>query len=170
VQRTADPVTRPAQAPLGSELNAFGQPIASLNAASGFDVQSAEPPLVNIPEGFDTEGFLRSARNVFTRLQAANDSGDLATLKEFASDDLWREFKRDIDARAGAVNHTEVLELNTQLIAYERDFDEHIASVLFAGQIREAAGAPVETFEEIWNLSRPARQGGGWVLVGIQSV
>lgn len=157
-------------APLGTELNAYGQPIASMGGASGFEAATAEPPLVDTPAGFDIPGFERTAKQVFIRLQAANDAGDINTLREFASDDLLQAFRQEIESRGGAVDPTEVIGLEAQLIAYERDIDEHVASVVFTGQIRERVSGPAEQFEEIWNLARPTRQGGGWVLVGIQAV
>lgn len=171
VQRTAAPISGSAT-PLGTELNVYGQPVASVGGsqATGFDVAAADAPLIDLPDGFDTTGFLRAARGVFVKLQAANDAGDVNTLREFVSDELLGIFQDEIARRGGQVQLTEVVELESELVAYERDWDEHIASVAFTGSIREAAGAPAERFEEIWNLSRPVRQSGGWTLVGIQSL
>lgn len=159
-----------AAAPLGAELNVFGQPVGSANPASGFEVAAADAPLIDLPEQFDTAGFLRAARGVFVKLQAANDAGDVATLREFVSDDLLAIFQDEIRNRGIQAQATEVVALESELVAYEREWDEHIASVLFTGSIREAAGTPAESFQEIWNLSRPTRHSGGWTLVGIQSV
>jgi len=168
-QRTAPSFTGSA-APLGAELNVYGQPVGGMPSQAGFEVPAADAPLIDLPDGFDTTGFLRAARGVFIKLQAANDAGDVVTLREFVSDDLLTHFQDDIQRRAGAAQLTEVVALETELVAFERDWDEHIASVLFTGSIRETAGAPAEGFQEIWNLSRPVRQAGGWTLVGIQSV
>ena len=43
-----------------------------------------------------------------------------------------------------------------------------MASVRFYGVIREAVGAPAQSFDEIWNLTKPVSGSGGWVLAGIQ--
>lgn len=161
------------QPALGSELNVYGQPVASMGHAAGtapVAVNPADVPLIDLPDGFDSAGFLRAARNVFVRLQAANDQADVATIREFVSDDLLAIFRDEIASRGATVNVTDVVELDAELVAYERDWEEHIASVLFNGRIRETAGGPVESFSEVWNLSRPVRQSGGWTLVGIQSV
>jgi predicted lipid-binding transport protein (Tim44 family) len=45
-----------------------------------------------------------------------------------------------------------------------------LASVQFNGMIRNAPGAPVEPFVEVWNLSKPLAGNGGWVLAGIQQI
>jgi predicted lipid-binding transport protein (Tim44 family) len=42
--------------------------------------------------------------------------------------------------------------------------------VRFIGKIREAADAPMEPFEEVWNLWKPKDGRTGWVLAGIQQL
>ncbi len=38
------------------------------------------------------------------------------------------------------------------------------------GKIREKEGAEPESFEEVWNLTRPVSRKNGWVLAGIQQL
>jgi predicted lipid-binding transport protein (Tim44 family) len=45
--------------------------------------------------------------------------------------------------------------------------NRYVASVRFVGQIREERGGPAEPVDEIWHLAK-SRDGGGWLLAGIQ--
>ena len=127
-------------------------------------------PAIQLPAGFDVPGFVNGAKQVFVKMQSAFDAGDVNALREFTSDDVLAELKGQIAERAGAVNKTDVVTLNAELIAFETDVDEHVASVLFSGMIREELDAPAQSFEEVWNLVRPADGKGGWVIAGIQSL
>jgi predicted lipid-binding transport protein (Tim44 family) len=46
----------------------------------------------------------------------------------------------------------------------------YVVSVRFTGMIREEAGAPAESFDEIWHLVKPRQGQGGWLLAGIQQM
>jgi len=167
-QPAFQPVMQPAvQTPASSamEYNAFGQPLGTVAAAH----ETVEPSLV-LPHGFDQVSFLESAKSVFTRLQGAFDKGDASTLREFVSDELFAQFSKEMSERGASINQTDVVSLNAELVAYEQDPDEHIASVMFSGMIRELAGAPAEPFEEVWHLSRPSNGKGGWLLCGLQQI
>ncbi len=156
------------QTPAASEVqyNAFGQPLNSLAAVP----EAVGEPALVLPHDFDQQSFLSSAKSVFVRLQAAFDKADASTLREFVSDELFDQFSKEMAERGTAVNHTDVVTLNAELLAYEQDPAEHIASVLFTGTIRESANGPAETFEEVWNLSKPASGKGGWLLCGLQQL
>ncbi|MCP6640128.1 TIM44-like domain-containing protein, partial [Klebsiella pneumoniae] len=52
-------------------------------AAAGAAAAAAAP--LQVPAGFDTEAFLRSAKVYFVRLQAAWDQGNLADIREFTT-------------------------------------------------------------------------------------
>ncbi len=165
---------------LGAELNAFGQPIAALDpvpSAAPVSVKLSEstsapqsPNLLNIPVGFDTQGFTNAAQRVFVRLQGAYNTGDLTVLREFLSDDLFNRFSTEIVNRGHMVEQTVFFDLQTQLMAYDQTPSEHLASVLFTGQVQQSADLEAVPFEEVWNLNRPTNNQGGWVLMGIQAV
>ena len=61
-------------------------------------------------------------------------------------------------------------DLDAQLLGIEESADGYLASVRFTGKIREAADAPMEPFEEVWNLWKPKDGRTGWVLAGIQQL
>lgn len=123
-----------------------------------------------VPAGFDTDGFLRQAKLNFIRLQAANDKGDMEDLKAFTAPEVFAEVQMQYEERGRAKQETDVIQLDAQLLELVEEADRHVASVRFFGQIREAAGGPVEAFQEIWHLTKPTDGSRGWVIAGIQQV
>jgi len=123
-----------------------------------------------VPAGFDVEGFVRNAKVQFVRLQAAFDAGDLNDLREFTAPEMFAELKMQIDERKGTENRTDVVKLDAELLGIESGAADHLASVRFSGLIRESETAPAQPFDEVWNLTKPADGGGGWVLAGIQQL
>jgi predicted lipid-binding transport protein (Tim44 family) len=124
----------------------------------------------SLPPGFDEYAFLDNAKHYFVKLQKAWDDGDLDSLREFATPEMFSNLTQDLNARAEASNQTDVVTLNAELLGVETGQDNYLASIQFTGMIREQAGAPAEPFTEIWNLSKPIHASGGWVLAGIQQL
>jgi len=150
---------------LGNETVAAPPP----SQLAGFEAQPALRA-ANIPAGFDTEGFLRQAKLSYIRMQTANDSGNLADLREFTTPEMFEPLKADIDARGGAKQFTDVVTLNADLLEVVTESDKHWASVRFSGLVREVAGQSPGSFEEVWNLVKPADGSTGWLLAGIQQM
>ncbi len=123
---------------------------------------------LRVPANFDIAGFVRSAKVQFIRLQASFDSGNLNDLREFTSPEMLAELRMQIEDRKGAANVTEVVSVEAEFLGVDSSDAEHMASVRFYGVIREALGAPAQSFDEVWNLTKPAHGTGGWVLAGIQ--
>ena len=138
------------------------------SAMDQFARGSAAPGGVSwgIPADFDSAGFLTAAKANYTKLQQAWDSGDLAELSEFTSNDMFIELTHELRARGGQ-SKTEVVTLDAELLGIESTADEHIASVKFDGTLKVDGEA--ERVSEVWNLAKPVR-GGGWVLAGIQQL
>ncbi|MEW6690359.1 MAG: Tim44-like domain-containing protein [Pseudomonadota bacterium] len=159
---------RPMQyAGLGSETVAAPPP----SQAAGFEAQpAAQGATARVPAGFDVAGFLRAAKLNYMKLQIANDRGDLEELRDFTSPELFAELERDVLARGGAAQHTDVLSLNADLLEVATEGDRHWASVRFSGTVRESAAGTPEGFEEVWNLAKPVDGSSGWTLAGIQQM
>jgi predicted lipid-binding transport protein (Tim44 family) len=151
---------------LGSETVAAPPP----SQASGFDAQPAPAGQANIPDGFDVAGFLKGAKLNYMRLQIANDQGNLEELREFTSDGLFEELKKDVLSRGNVRQQTDVLALNADLLEVVTEGDRHWASVRFSGTLRESPGDAPQGFEEVWNLAKPVSGAGGWQLAGIQQM
>jgi hypothetical protein len=66
--------------------------------------------------------------------------------------------------------HRDVVTLDAHLLEVATEDGRHAASVRFSGLAREAPGAEAASFEEVWNLVKPADGSGGWLLAGIQQM
>ena len=151
--------------PLGNETVAAPPP----SQATGFDVRRPAAA-VAVPGGFDVNGFLRSAKLNFMKLQAANDAGQLAELRELTTPELFADLESDILARSAQRQQTDVLSLHADLLEVMTEGGQHWASVRFSGQIRESQGFAAQGFEEVWNLRKPVDGSTGWLLAGIQQM
>ena len=139
--------------------------------AAGFDAPAAASgAAANVPADFDVAGFLRGAKLNYMKLQIANDQGNLEELREFTSDDLFEELKKDVLARGSQKQQTDVLALNADLLEVVTEGDKHWASVRFSGTVRESPGDAPVGFEEVWNLAKPVSGSHGWQLAGIQQM
>ena len=127
-----------------------------------------------IPEGFDTEGFLRSAKANFVTLQAAWDKSDIPALRVMMTDDMLKEIQTQLaerEASTGATgNHTEVVMLEAKLLGIEDTTEDFMASVEFSGMIREDASAGPGPFREVWNMTKPKSGRSGWLVSGVQAL
>lgn len=132
------------------------------------------PQTWGIPAGFDTEGFLRACKNNFIKLQDAWDRADIPALRTMMTDDMLNEIQAQLRERemqsAGAVNQTEVVMLEAQLLGIEELNGVYMASVEFSGMIREEPSAGPSPFREVWNITRPIAGSGGWLVAGVQAL
>ncbi len=166
-QASTNPINDPVPG-MGAPRNdqGFGQ----FGNASAFDApMPAATPVKDLPAGFDEANFVNSAKKFFVTMQGVFDQGDVAGLREYCSDDVVDHLRAEIEARGNAVNRTDVVTLDAQLIGFETDVDEQIATVAFTGMLREEQDAAAEEINELWIMSRPV-SGGGWVLSGIHNL
>lgn len=131
---------------------------------------SLTPVPASVPAGFDVAGFLRAARTNFVRLQVANDLGRLDEIREFTTDEVFEELKKDFAGRGVASQQTDIASLNAELLEVATEGGKHWASVRFSGMERETPGSAPVGFEEVWNLVKPADGSSGWLLAGIQQM
>lgn len=156
------PASRSSAAPFAS---AGARPGSAMEQFARAGAAAGSAPW-GIPAGFDTAAFLAAAKANYVKLQQAWDSGDLAELSEFTSNDMFITLTHELRARGGK-SSTEVVTLDADLLGIESTADEHIASVKFDGTLK--VDGEVERVSEVWNLAKPVR-GGGWVLAGIQQL
>lgn len=145
----------------------YNAPLAEASSTPGI-VSPAQPS--GLPAGFDTKAFLHNATVYFVRMQSAWDKGDLDEIRGFTTPEMFAEIKVDLDQRGVTPNHTDVVQLDAEMVGVEERGDESLATVRFHGLIRETASAAAEPFSEMWTLSRQAKRGEGWLLAGIQQV
>lgn len=122
-----------------------------------------------IPTDFDVAGFVRQAKVNFIRLQAANDAGNLDDLGEFTTPEMFAELKTTILDRGSASQHTDVLNVDAQVLEVFEEASRYVASVHYSGLIREG-NDPAEAINEIWHLVKRREGHGGWLLAGIQQM
>jgi predicted lipid-binding transport protein (Tim44 family) len=124
-----------------------------------------------VPPGLDREEFLHLARLSFLRLQSAWDAADLGTLERLTTGPLLAELREQIAARGAALNRTDVLELQAELLAFEELRGALVASVEFSGLIRECAEGGAAPFRELWLLTQiEPQRGGAWQLAQVQAL
>jgi predicted lipid-binding transport protein (Tim44 family) len=122
----------------------------------------------SIPSDFDVEGFLRQAKLNFVRLQASNDAGNMEDIREVTTPEMYAEIKLQLQERGGKTQHTDVVNLNADLLDVTTEDKRYIASVRFFGTIRE--DGPAEAFDEVWHLVKPVDGSHGWTIAGIQQM
>lgn len=159
--------------PWENQATGFGS-AAPAAAATGSLIGSALPSTWSVPEGFDTEGFLSAAKRNFVTLQAAWDRADINSLRAMMTDGMLSEIRSQLAEREaehpGAVNQTDVLMIEAQLLGIEDLGDGYMASVEFSGMIREEASASPSPFREVWNMTKPKSGNSGWLVAGVQAL
>ena len=131
-------------------------------------------PTWSIPAGFDADGFVNKAKENFIVMQDAWDRSDTKSIRNLMTDNMLEEIKaqiaeRDATASVGQMTKTEVITLEARLLGIEESVDGHLASIEFAGMIREDVGAQPESFKEVWNMSLSKTTNSGWLVAGIQA-
>jgi predicted lipid-binding transport protein (Tim44 family) len=127
----------------------------------------AVPQTSYFPAGFDPEAFAAQSKANFVRLQQANDRGDLGALREVMTAELFNEIQSQFNERGAIAQATEVVALDASVIEVVTEGANYIASVRFAGMIKEDHGQ-AEPFREIWHLQKPLDGSTGWLIAGIQ--
>ncbi len=166
---------RPQAAPGGMQFAGLGNETVAApppsQAGSGVAVPSFQSQFTpKVPANFNAEAFVREAKKSFLALQVANDRGNIGSIRELVTDEMYEHLKRDVDERRSARQHTDVVALDAALLELVTESGMHLASIRFSGLIREEEGQAPQQFEEIWNLQKPESGGAGWMLAGIQQV
>ncbi|MEQ1662068.1 MAG: Tim44-like domain-containing protein [Thiobacillus sp.] len=143
--------------PAAAPVRFDAAPVSSGSASAGI-----------FPPGFDAVAFAREAKLNFIRLQAAFDAGNLDDLRAFTSPEVFAELSMQLTERGDSQQITDVLHVDADVLEAFDDNGQHIASVRFTGEVREAEGEAPHALNEIWHLVRPISGSGGWVVAGIQ--
>lgn len=163
--------------------DASARPWEQQNGASSAVINTTSTPSAlsgsqtwGIPADFDTEGFLRAAKQNFMLLQSAWDRGDVTTLRSMMTDEMLQEVRQQLSERqeeeqkGAAPNVTEIEGLQAQLLGIEDQGDVYLASVEFSGMNREEPDAGLSPFREVWNMTKPKDGKGGWLVAGLQTL
>jgi len=123
-----------------------------------------------VPAAFDAEGFGRTAKLIFIRMQAANDAGDAEDLRSFTTPELFAELSLDLQERRHAKQHTEVLSVDATVLDVTNEPTRQVVSVRFRGELREEAGAAPVQVDEVWHLVKPHDDSRSWAIAGIEQM
>ena len=159
----------------GSNTRVDGSPIAPMQAEEATptaDVAAQAPAAARafVPAAFDSEGFSRTAKMIFIRLQAANDSADLDDLRRFTTPELFAEVRLAIQERGTTEQHTDVLHVEAEVLDVAQEPEGQVVSVRFTGQIVEEKGGAPADFHEIWHLVKPNDDSRPWAIAGIEQL
>lgn len=137
--------------------------------AAGLATRPANAPV--LPADFDPAAFLTGAKAAYEMLQKAWDEGDLATLRSLSTDKVFAELQEQIRARGGAPNHTELLEIEAEILEVRDVGTDREVAVLFDVLLRESAEEAPVRVREVWHFTRSkfSRQP-TWFLDGLQQV
>ncbi len=149
---------------------AFEQPASS--SAPLASAAAAEPAVARafVPAAFDAEGFARTAKMIFIRLQTANDTADLDDLRRFTTPELFASLRLDIQERGNTPQHTDVTRVDTEVLDVVNEADRQIVSVRFHGEVVEEKGAAPTAFNEVWHLVKPHDDSRAWAIAGIEQL
>lgn len=163
---------QPAAAGMGNMGGMARAPVDDTHRPTGstFDPRADYNPNWTIPVGFDTDKFLRSAKLFFVRLQAGWDTADLEDIRQFTTPEMFAEIKLQLNERGAAPSVTDIVSVEAELLGIEHIPQDQVASVRFTGTLRSGPDAPLETFDEVWNLTKSPTNPQGWILAGIQQV
>lgn len=118
------------------------------------------------PADFDAGEFERQALLNFQRVQAANDAGDAATLRDFLTPELYRQLESEMKSAWGTPQKTETVGVTAQVLDVVTENTLYVVSVRFAGEIRE--NGVLNPLNEVWHLEKPVDGSSGWRVAGIQ--
>lgn len=141
------------------------QPQATASAAPVAAAAATGAAAASVPADFDAAGFEKIAKQVFIRLQAANDAGDQADLRRFTTPQMYASIQQELLERGSATQRTEVLQLDASVVDVATEDGQQVVSVRFWGLVREASDQAAGDFDEIWHL---VKSGEGWLIAGIQ--
>jgi predicted lipid-binding transport protein (Tim44 family) len=123
-----------------------------------------------VPAAFDAEGFARTAKMIFIRLQAANDAADLDDLRRFTTPELFAALRLELQERGSAPQQTDVVKVDAEVLDVAHEAERQVVSVRFHGQVVEEKGAAATDFNEVWHLVKAHDESQSWVIAGIEQM
>jgi predicted lipid-binding transport protein (Tim44 family) len=139
-------------------------------AETGAPATAAAVAKVFVPASFDSEGFARTAKLIFIRMQAANDTADLDDLRRFTTPELFASLRLDLQERGASAQHTDVVKVLAEVLDVSNETDRQVVSVRFHGDMIEEKGAAAAPFNEVWHLVKPHDDSQSWAVAGIEQM
>ncbi len=161
----APAATASASGPEATPLAASTENLAAATPSGAAPVAKAF-----VPAAFDSEGFARTAKMIFIRMQTANDTADLDDLRRFTTPELFASLRLDLQERGLAAQHTDVVKVQADVLDVSNETDRQVVSVRFHGEMVEEKGAAAAPFNEVWHLVKPHDDSQPWAVAGIEQM
>ena len=146
-----------------------GQPSQFKSANAQAEEKLIEDAMV-LPNDFDEQDFLEGAKSAFKMLQEAWDTRDLAEIRGLTTDKVFAEIQSQLQGSTSA-NHTDVLNIEAELLEVRELGSELEAVVLFDTLMREERTAQPEQVREVWTFIKPKNSSQAkWYLDGLQQL
>jgi predicted lipid-binding transport protein (Tim44 family) len=152
-----------------SSLDPAG-PVLAPTSSSAAPLADAGITRAFVPAAFDADGFARTAKMIFIRLQTAHDTADLDDLKRFTTPELYASLRLDIQERGSVPQHTDVVKVEAEVLDVANEAERQVVSVRFHGQVVEERGAAPTDFNEVWHLVKPHDDSRSWAIAGIEQM
>lgn len=128
--------------------------------------ENNENSAINIPN-FNEQEFLDGAKQLYVRMQESWDLRDLADIKLFTSDEVYKGIEEDAKADPNP-SKTELILINCNVVKADVVGTKEQVSVLFDVLMKEQENENNEQVKEIWNFTRDTNGDSMWKLDGIQ--
>ncbi|WP_428356282.1 Tim44 domain-containing protein [Methyloprofundus sp.] len=123
-----------------------------------------------LPKDFDEQDFLAGAEGAYKMLQTAWDKRDLAEIRSLTTDKVFAEIQGQLKG-SSSKNHTDVLNVEAELLEVREIGNDIEAVVLFDTLMREEVSAQPEQVREVWTFIKPKNSmQGKWYLDGLQQL
>lgn len=137
------------------------------SSGAAFETPS-RPAQTSVPEDFDAQAFLETAKGLYVQLQEAWDRRDLKAIRPLVSPEVFEEIERQAQEDPQP-SHTHLLWIQPELLEV-RDLDGHrVASVLFDVMMRETDQEMAKQVRELWHFRRQGASP-AWIVEGLQQV
>lgn len=123
-----------------------------------------------LPKDFNEQDFLEGAKGAFKMLQSAWDKRDLAEIRSLTTDKVFAEIQTQLQ-NSTSDNHTDVLNIETELLEVREIGNDIEVVVLFDTLMREERTAHPEQVREVWTFIKPKNSmQAKWYLDGLQQL
>ena len=134
--------------------------------ATGFNQD--EIPL-NLPEGFDQQGFIEGSLSHYRTVQESWNKGELETIEEYVSPELFAALSQQRN-KLMVPPQTEIIDLTAEIVRADQAGDSAEISILFRGVCKDELEKSQDGIFDIWHLQRDLNtENADWVIVGIEA-
>lgn len=124
------------------------------------------PQIEKLPDGVETQYFLRQAKGMFLHIQSMNTPDNVHEIEKYMTAELYNDIKASITENDYVADFSQ---LDCSLLDATIENANYIASVLFFGKVSDSPSSPVIDYKEIWHFSKPLNSiNGKWIVAGIQ--